>query len=308
MTIEHNRRIQFEYGVVDGLSPLVRRVICNNPGPFTFTGTGTYLIGTGNVAVIDPGPAQPEHVEAILSALSTGEAISHIVITHTHADHSTAAQELAKRTGAKVYASPLAASVVGTPETSTSSLTEAGTDHLFIPDEIVNDEESIYGDDWTLTAIATPGHTREHLCYELPEERVMFTGDHIMAWATSVVVAPGGSMLDYIASLDRVANRKSIDRLWPTHGPAVDQPRAYVHSLITHRRNREDQIRELLHQGIGTISDMVPILYAEYDRNVWFAAAATVHAHLIAMIDTGEVEVGSGAPLSFNADFRLIRT
>ena len=302
--------MQFEYLVRDRPSPLMRRVVCDNPGPFTFTGTVTYLVGTGNVAVIDPGPEHAEHLQAILDALEPGEAISHIVITHTHADHSTSAHELAGRTGAKVFASPFAAAADGSPETSTSSLTEAGTDRLFVPDLVVDDGDQIHGDNWTLNVVATPGHTREHLCFELPEERLMFTGDHVMAWATSVVVAPGGSMRDYVTSLQRIADRADIDRLWPTHGPAVENPRSYVQSLIEHRIAREDQIRELLHNGVGRISEIVPILYAEYDRNVWFAAAATVHAHLIGLVQNGEAEAAGqdSVALSMNAEFRLIRT
>ncbi|MGB2756037.1 MAG: MBL fold metallo-hydrolase [Acidimicrobiia bacterium] len=307
MTLEHKRRLAFEYGVVDQLSPLVRRVICENPSPFTFTGTGTYIVGTGNVAVVDPGPDAPDHLNAIMMALDPGEAISHILVTHTHADHSPGARWLSKHTGAPVYASAAAVATEAAPESSTSSMTEEGTDRLFQPDQLLADGDTLAGDDWVVSALETPGHCREHLCFELATEHVMFTGDHIMAWATSVVVAPGGSMTDYLASLERVAQRTDIERLWPTHGPSVDDPQSYVNALITHRRDRADQIRALLENGVGNISEIVPILYAEYDRNVWFAAAATVHAHLIALVESGEVDIVNDAPVSMGAEFRLIR-
>ncbi|MDO9488687.1 MAG: MBL fold metallo-hydrolase, partial [Sphingomonadaceae bacterium] len=229
------------YGQVERLSPLVRRVLAHNPSPFSYTGTGTYIVGNGTVAVIDPGPDEPAHVAALLEALGE-ETVSYIVVTHTHRDHSPAAIALKAATGAPIVGcTPLALAELG-PKV------EEGFDPTYAPDRVLVDGESVAGPGWTLTAIHTPGHTSNHLCYALAEEKALFSGDHVMGWSTSVVTPPDGSMTAYLESLRKLLDRDD-DIYYPTHGAAVTEPKRLVRGLITHRKQREGQILKLLAQG-----------------------------------------------------------
>ena len=222
--------IKFEYGVVDQLSPRIRRVIANNPSAFTFTGTGTYIIGTGNVAVIDPGPLLDDHVDSILNALEPQERVSHILVTHTHLDHSPACTPLQARTKAPIYGCP-----PPKPETFDGPRLEEDADDAFKPDHIVADGDIISGQDWTLEAVATPGHMANHVCYALREEKTLFTGDHVMGWSTSIIAPPDGNMQDYMDSLARLLTRDD-EVYWPTHGPCIPNPKEFVEGYIQHRQ------------------------------------------------------------------------
>jgi glyoxylase-like metal-dependent hydrolase (beta-lactamase superfamily II) len=294
--IPYVRDIKFEYGKVDQVSPLIRRVIANNPGPFTFTGTGTYIIGKGDgVAVIDPGPDQPEHLQAILDAL-VGETVSHILITHHHMDHSPLARPLAAATGAVIYGCAVKEVVV-----EDAVRTEAGADS-FTPDVSVCGGATIAGPGWTFEAIPTPGHTSNHICYALAEENACFTGDHIMGWSTTVVTPPDGNMGDYMASLD-VIQRRGFKTLWHTHGAPITAPGPFIDGYRAHRKDRERQILAQLAGGETRIVGMVPKMYVGTDARLYPAAGRSVLAHLIELVKDGRVRTdGQAGP---NSDYRL---
>ena len=273
---------QAPYGRAERLSPRVERVLARNPSPFTFTGTGTYVVGTTSVAVIDPGPDDPAHVEALLAALD-GKKVSHILVTHTHMDHSPAARPLAARTGAPVLGcAPLALADDG-------PRADAGFDTGYAPDRVLADGETVAGPGWTLAAVHTPGHTSNHLCYALEEEQALFTGDHVMGWSTTVVAPPDGDMAAYMASLEKLLGR--ADRIYyPTHGAPVAEPQRWTRHLIAHRRQREAQILGLLAEGPRTIPWMVERMYQQVDRRLWPAAGRSVLAHLLDLEARGRVQ------------------
>jgi glyoxylase-like metal-dependent hydrolase (beta-lactamase superfamily II) len=269
-------------GEIEQLEPLVRRVLAPNGSPFTYTGTQTYLVGgEEGVAVIDPGPADPDHLEALVRAIA-GAPVLAIVCTHTHRDHSPAAAPLAARTGAPVIGcAPL---VLETDEPRA----DAPFDKDYTPDSVLVDGEQLIGPGWTLAAVATPGHTSNHLCYALAESGALFTGDHVMGWSTTVVAPPDGDMADYMASLDKLHAR--ADRVYyPAHGPAVHNPRQLVRGMIGHRRQRERQILRLLGQNAQPIAGLVPQMYKGVDPRLWPAAAMSVKAHLLDLERRGRV-------------------
>ncbi len=289
------RELEFEYGRCDQVSPLIRRVIARNPGPFTYTGTGVYIVGRGEVAVIDPGPDLPEHFEALKAALA-GERVTHVLVTHHHLDHSPLAHPLAEAFGAKVYGLPAPA-----PYTSDAPALDEGGDERFRPDVTLTDGEVLSGPGWTLEAIATPGHTSNHVCFALKEENALFAGDHIMGWSTTVITPPDGDMGDYFASLEKVKAR-GFDTLWPTHGAPVREVTPFVDAYVAHRRAREAQIVEALTAGFTTIKAMVPSLYAAVDPRLHPAAAHSVLAHMLQLVKEGRV-VAAGDGL--DAEYRL---
>jgi glyoxylase-like metal-dependent hydrolase (beta-lactamase superfamily II) len=296
------REHEVSYGAVDRLSPLVRRVTADNPGPFTYKGTGTYLIGTGEVAVIDPGPANDAHIEALLAA-TAGETITHLVITHTHGDHSPGAEALKKHTGAPTYGfgphPPLARQAELTARDEERQ--EERSDLDFAPDVAITDGARIEGTGWTLEAVYTPGHISNHLCYALAEERTLFTGDHIMGWSTTVLPAPDGNLADYLASMAKLLPRPETLYV-PTHGPAIAEPRPLVEALVAHRHERTEQIVAALRTGITKIADIVPTMYVDLDPKLVKAAGASVYAHLLQLERDGTVRVdGEGR----KADFHL---
>ena len=277
--IPFHRTLEFNYGVSDNLSPLIRRVIANNPSPFTFHGTGTYIIGHGEVAVIDAGPDLDSHVEALLCALE-GETVSHLLVTHTHRDHSPATRHLKTATGAKSYGfGPHGGGRMGDE-------VEEGGDHDFLPDITLGDGDIIDGAGWTIEVLHTPGHTSNHLCFALKEENTLFSGDHVMGWSTTVVSPPDGDMADYMASLERLVARPETV-FWPTHGPAIEAPRKFIAALIAHRKAREVQISDCLEDGVARIPNMVRRMYADVDPVLYRAAGQSVLAHLIHMVQTG---------------------
>jgi glyoxylase-like metal-dependent hydrolase (beta-lactamase superfamily II) len=262
-TIPFDRSHPGHYGCCITLSPLVRRVVANNPGPMTFTGTVTHLIGRGDVTVLDPGPDDPDHISALLDA-TAGERITRILITHTHRDHIDAVDALRAFTGAEVAGCK--------PD-------PAFANGGYRPDLILSDGDMIGGRDWTLEAVATPGHAPNHLCFALRDENALFCGDHVMAWSTTVVIPPAGSMRDYRASLLRLLSRP--ERVYyPAHGPSIAGGPGFVHLLLAHRERREAQILEALSGGAASAEDLVLQLYAGLSPDLRGAAALSVLAHL----------------------------
>lgn len=290
MAIPFVRAIEFEYGRVDQVSPLIRRVIANNPGPFTYTGTGVYIVGQGEVAVIDPGPVDAAHFEALKAALA-GETVTHVLVTHGHSDHSPLAPPLAEWAGCKTYARDCgvhtAKDELGSPD-----------DLQFSPDVKIGDGDVISGPGWTIDVITTPGHTSNHLCFGLREENACFTGDHIMGWSTTVVSPPDGDMGDYMRSLEKI-RQMGFETLWPTHGDAV-RGKAFVETFITeyanHRKAREAAILAELKGGETSIPAMVGRMYAEVDPRLHPAAAMSVLGHMLDLIERGVVVSPDAAP------------
>lgn len=284
-------------GLSEQCEPLVRRVLAPNPSPYTYTGTQTYIVGAGaEVAVIDPGPAGTGveghadtegtgHVEAILAAVGTAR-ITAILCTHTHRDHSPASRALKAATGAPIVGCAALALDDDGPRA------DAAFDPDYAPDRVLADGERVCGPDWTIAAVATPGHTSNHLCYSLVESGALFTGDHIMAWSTSVVSPPDGDMSAYMASLQKLYDRE--DRIYyPAHGPAVEKPSQLVRGMLGHRRQREAQILRLLGEGPQTIPAMVAVMYKGLDPRLTGAAGRSVLAHLLDLQNQQRVRVES---------------
>jgi glyoxylase-like metal-dependent hydrolase (beta-lactamase superfamily II) len=273
------------------ITPLIRRVLARNPNAFTFHGTGTYIVGRGKVAVIDPGPLIDEHVAALKSILA-GETVTHILVTHTHSDHSPAAAPLKAASGAKTYGF----GPHGAGKLTEGVAVEEGGDMAFRPDVVVRDGDVIEGQGFTFDCVYTPGHTSNHMCFALREEKAFFSGDHVMGWSTTVIGPPDGDMAQYFASLQKLTTRD--DQIYyPTHGNPIRNPQKFVGKLIEHRIARERQIEQCLKRGIGRIPDMVAVIYSEIDKKLHPAAAMSVLAHLQHMIATGRAAT-DGQPKS----------
>jgi glyoxylase-like metal-dependent hydrolase (beta-lactamase superfamily II) len=287
--IPYRRDFVFEYGRLEPVAPGIRRIIARNPGPFTFKGTGTYVVGEGEVAIIDPGPDMPEHIEALLASLS--------VVTHTHRDHSPAARAVKEATGAPTYGfGPHAGGRRGEPGA------EEGGDWDFVPDVVVRDGDAIDGGTWRFEAVHTPGHTSNHLCFALPDSDVLFSGDHVMGWSTSVVAPPDGDMAAYMGSLDKLLARHDAV-YWPTHGPAITEPARHVRAFVAHRREREAGIIDCLKAGIDSVDAMVERLYVGLNPALRRAAGRSVLAHLIDL--SGRDIVAADGPPTVEARYRL---
>ena len=291
------------YGVAVPVSPLIRRVIANNPSKYTYLGTGTYIVGAGDVAVIDPGPLLDEHRDALAAALD-GERVRAILVTHCHSDHSPLAAWLREETGAPTIAfGPHGASSSTTGSTIPSGeeppadevKLEETIDTEFEPDVRVGDGEvAAMGAGWTMRAVHTPGHTSNHMCYALDEERALFTGDHVMGWSTTVVSPPDGDMRAYIDSLRKVMARDDVS-LWPTHGAPVTSPKPFLEAFLEHRLEREAQVLGAVRSGLSDIDAMVKTLYADVREELHKPAARSVLSHLIKLVDDGAVTVdGTG--------------
>lgn len=291
----------FEYGRADRLSPLIRRVIANNPGPFTHTGTGTYIVGRSevgaSVAVIDPGPLDPGHLAALLAAVE-GHGVSHVLVTHTHRDHAPLARPFAEAVGAPILAAAPPACTI-----HPSATPDEDEDETFAPDIVLTGGERLTGDGWTLEAMATPGHASNHLAFALADENALFSGDHVMGWSTTVVAPPDGDMAAYMASLDAIIAR-GFRTIWPTHGAPITEPGPFLEAYRGHRLAREAQVLARLAAGDRRIADMVPALYAAVDARLWPAASLSVWAHLIALEQAGRVRAAPGPAI--DADWSLI--
>jgi glyoxylase-like metal-dependent hydrolase (beta-lactamase superfamily II) len=267
--IRFYRDFEFEYGVLETVSPLVRRIVARNPGSFTGPGTGTYVVGRGQVAVIDPGPSLSSHIDALLHSLRN-ETVEHILITHTHPDHWPATSAVQRATGARV------------------SAFEAG-----VGEQSLRDGDIVEGQGWHLEALHTPGHTSDHFAFAMPQERVLFSGDHVMGWSTSVIIPPDGDLGDYMNSLEKVLQRDDAIYL-PTHGPAITNPKEHVRAFIRHRQERTEAILRELRAESKTISEIVRGVYTDVSSSLHGAAALSVEAHLIELQRQGQVETDAG--------------
>jgi glyoxylase-like metal-dependent hydrolase (beta-lactamase superfamily II) len=280
------------------VSPLIRRLVAPNPSAFTFHGTGTYIVGRGKVAVIDPGPMIESHLQAILDALP-GESVSHVLVTHTHVDHSPLARPLQRATSAPVWG----CGPHGSGRHEQGVKVEEGGDMAFAPDRQLAHGDVVEGAGWTLVAVHTPGHTSNHLCFALREERALFTGDHVMGWSTSVISPPDGDMRAYMASLD-LLQRRDDAVYWPTHGGPIRDPKPFVAAFIAHRREREAAILACLEDGIARIAEMVPRIYGNtIPAGLYPAAARSVFAHVIDLAERGAVR--ADGPVAIGAAYRL---
>jgi len=274
------------YGMPVPVADHVQRLTVNNPSPFTFHGTNTYIVGGSSVAVIDPGPENDAHFSALMAALQ-GREVTHIFVSHTHRDHSPLARRLKKATGALTVAEgphraarPLHAGEIN-PFAESS-------DTGFVPDITVADGETIEGDGWALSAVHTPGHTANHAAFSLEGTGVLFSADHVMAWATTIVAPPDGSMADFMASIEKLLARQ--DRIFlPGHGGPVKEPASFLRGLRTHRRMRERAVLERIRAGDRLIPDMVKVIYASTDPRLHGAAALSVLAHLEDLVEKGLV-------------------
>jgi glyoxylase-like metal-dependent hydrolase (beta-lactamase superfamily II) len=283
---EHNR--------TERVSPLVRRVTAPNAGPFTYKGTCAYILGAGDVAIVDPGPDDPRHISALLDA-TRGERIRYVLVTHTHRDHSPGARALKEATGATIagcaaYAPPPDILVTGPG-------LDASHDTDYVPDAVLTEQDRLDVGGGALRVVETPGHTANHLCFELCEEKALFTGDHVMGWSTTVIAPPDGSMTEYMASIERLRRRED-EIYWPGHGEPVREPQRYLRALAHHRRAREAAILQRLADGDATIPAMVARIYESVDRRLHGAAAMTVFAHLEDLVARGLVESDGPPTLS----------
>ncbi|HEY4265830.1 MAG TPA: MBL fold metallo-hydrolase [Micropepsaceae bacterium] len=292
MAIPFDTDFEAPYERLISASPRIRRMLTNNPGPFTFKGTGVAVVGEGRVAVIDPGPDDPVHLERLRAALKP-ETVTHILVTHTHRDHSPAARALKQWTGAPTYGF----GPHGAGRADLGIAVEEGGDRDFVPDIAVRDGDIIEGAGFTLQCVHTPGHTSNHMCYALLEEKALFSGDHVMAWSTTVVAPPDGDMGDYLASLEKLLVRDDAI-YWPTHGGPVRDPKNFVAAYLAHRRARETQILAALDNGMTGVPQIVDRIYAGLDPRLKPAAALSVLAHLLHLVKTGRAAASAGPPLT----------
>jgi glyoxylase-like metal-dependent hydrolase (beta-lactamase superfamily II) len=284
--IPFNRDFPLKPGVADEVVPGVRRVLCDNPSPFTFTGTVSYIVGRGKVAIIDPGPDSETHAKALLDAVR-GETVTHVFVTHTHRDHSPNAARIKSATGAPVYAEgPHRAS---RPRfESEKHNPESGADRDFHPDVRLRDGEVVAGDGWALEAVATPGHTANHMAFAWKQRSILFAGDHVMGWSTSIVAPPDGSMVDYVASLEKLSRRD--EQLYLSgHGPGIPDGPRFARHLVRHRRAREASILHRLAKGEADIPTLVRAIYIGLDPRLSGAAGYSVLAHLEDLVARGVV-------------------
>ncbi|UHS60560.1 MBL fold metallo-hydrolase [Agrobacterium vaccinii] len=282
-----NRDFEPAYGLAVPVAQDVQRLTVNNPSPFTFHGTNSYIVGKDSVAVIDPGPADDAHFQALMTALE-GREVTHIFVSHTHRDHSPLAARLREATGALTIAEGphRAARTLHAGELNPFA---ESSDTDFVPDVTLADGEGISGDGWTLTALHTPGHTANHAAFALEGRDIVFSADHVMAWATTIVAPPDGAMSDYMASLDKLLKRD--DRLFlPGHGGPVTEPNAFMRGLRAHRRMREKAVLARIKAGDRSIADMVKVIYRSTDVRLHGAAALSVLAHIEDLIEKGEVQ------------------
>ena len=298
--IPFDKDLNLTPGKVDQAMPGVRRVLCNNPSPFTFKGTVSYIVGEGKVAIVDPGPDDPAHIAALLDAVR-GETVTHIFVTHTHRDHSPAVPAVKAATGALVLAEgphrPSRVLNVGE-----APRMEGSNDTDFKPDRALKDGETVSGAGWTIEAVTTPGHTKNHMAFAFKENDVLFSGDHVMAWSTPVVAPPDGSMGDYMASLDKLRER-SEQIYFPGHGGAVTNAPRFVAAYILHRKAREAAIVRQLEKGESDIPTLVGAIYASLDPRLTRAAGMSVLAHLEDLVARGTI--ATEGPPSITGRYRF---
>ncbi len=280
------RAFEAQYGKAVQVSPLVRRLVCRNPSAFTFHGTASYLVGDRELAVIDPGPDDDSHFSALMAAIGD-RPVSHIVITHTHRDHSPLAERLKQATGAKTYGyGPHGAGARSRAVVSGDVQLDASGDMDFAPDVTLAHGDVIDGAGWDLEAVFTPGHCSNHMAFALKQENALFSGDHVMAWSTSVIAPPDGNMADYFSSLDVLLARDE-EVYWPGHGPEKRDPQPFVRAFKTHRKMREEAILNRIRAGDRTVMEIVRAVYANVDARLHPAAAMSTLAHIERLIERG---------------------
>ena len=283
------------YGEIEEISPLIRRITAPNPSLYTFKGTGTYIIGRGDVAVIDPGPNMSTHHDAIITELGD-EKITHILVTHNHKDHSPCARPLASSSGAKIYAFDVGNQLYSAEEA------EEGLDKDFFPDVILKNNDEIKSNNWTIDVVHTPGHLSNHICFGLREEKALFTGDHVMGWSTTLISPPDGSMQDYYNSLNMMMTRDD-KRYYPTHGLPIENPLSFIKNTLEHRLSRDQEIMHALEGQRYSIKDLIGIVYPNLNKNLHDAARRTILAHLIRLVALGELE-SDGQPSESSIYYR----
>jgi len=298
--IPFDKRFDLPPGKVEEVAPGVRRLLADNPSPFTFRGTVSYILGRGQVAIIDPGPIDEAHIAALLDAVR-GETVSHVFVTHTHRDHSPAVPRIKAATGALVLAEgphrPARTLRIGE-----APRLDASNDTEFRPDRVLADGEVVHGPGFTVEAVATPGHTANHMAFAFKEANILFSGDHVMAWSTPVVAPPDGAMSDYMASLEKLARRPESIYL-PGHGGAVHDAPRFVRAYIVHRRAREASILRRLGKGAADIPAIVRAVYIGLDPRLIRAAGLSVLAHIEDLVTRGLV-VTDGEP-AIDSVYRL---
>ena len=282
--IKFDTNFEPPFGTAVELSPLIRRITCNNPGPFTFKGTNTFIVGRGIIAIVDPGPDDEAHLAALLNAVR-GETVSNILVTHTHMDHSPLAAKLVAATGAKTY------SAISPAKSAADSdiRLDASIDHNFTPDVSLSDGDILEGKGWALEAVFTPGHMANHMSYCLKQEKALLVGDHVMAWATTVVAPPDGNMKDYMGSLRKLLKRNE-DIYYPAHGPESTKPRPLARAILAHRKMREEAIYIRVKSGDQNIEEIVANVYADIDPRLHAAAGLSTLAHLEHLMEKGRIE------------------
>lgn len=291
MTLKLDKAFDPAYGSAVPVAPGVARVTARNPSPFTFHGTNSYIIGNDTLAVIDPGPDDDEQLRTLLAAIA-GRPVSHIFITHTHRDHSPLAARLKEETGgATLSAGPHRAARALNP--GETARLDAGGDLDFRPDITLADGKSVEGDGWSLSTVLTPGHAANHAAFALAGSDILFSGDHVMGWSTTIVAPPDGAMADYMRSLDRLIERRD-GRFLPGHGGAIADPQSFMRGLRTHRKMRERAILERIKAGDRTIKEIVEAIYRDTDPRLHNAAGMSVLAHLEDLVDKGLIRVESG--------------
>jgi glyoxylase-like metal-dependent hydrolase (beta-lactamase superfamily II) len=295
-----SREMAFRYGTLEPVATGLRRIVCHNPGPFTFKGTNLYVIGEGEVAVVDPGPDREDQLDVLQEALGR-EKITHILVTHCHADHSGAVAALKERTGAQICGMPR-----GPRDPGTEAIGPSGRSFV-VPvsfDVPLEDGSKLAGAGFKIEAVHTPGHAPDHLCFYLPACGILLSGDHVMGWNTSVVAPPEGHMGSYMRSLERLLDRGET-LYFPGHGAPIREPRRYVKALIFHRRWRESEIIECLKDGAVTVTAMVPRIYSALDPSLLGAAAMALFAQLEFMAEKGTVVTRKTGPLAIDQEFAL---
>lgn len=289
--IPFHMEMVFTYGVPREIWPGVRRIVAPNKGPLTQNGTNTYIVGKGAVAVIDPGPDEPTHLEAIIKA-TKGEQISHIFLTHTHKDHSSLVAKLAELSGAEICAHAPLHENRGARHESDAPLKTEFVDFTILPSKPLSEGEVIDGNGWRIKAVHTPGHAPDHMCYQLLGEPILFSGDHVMAWNTSVIIPPEGGMADYLASLKKLTGN-GFERFLPGHGGQARAPERLVKAYLMHRRWRETSILDFIKSGKTTIPELLPLMYPNAAPAVLPAASLSILAHLEHLCQQGLVESSS---------------
>jgi len=298
--IPFNKKLDLVPDTVDEPAPGVRRVMANNPGPFTFKGTLSYIVGRGKVAIVDPGPEDAAHTQALLDAVR-GETVTHIFVTHTHRDHSPGVRALKAQTGATVYAEGPHRAARPLHIGEHNPLDSSG-DHEFMADVRLKDGELVEGDGWVIEGITTPGHTANHMAFALRGKNILFAGDHVMGWSTSIVAPPDGAMSDYMASLHKLARRDET-LYFPGHGPAIPDAKRFVNYYILHRRAREASILHRLGKGATDIPTIVRAIYIGIDPRLTGAAGLSVLAHMEDLVARGLVK--TDGPTAINGVYRV---